>query len=197
MLGAIGAKATHIVGGEIYYKIKNKTHRLYTVTMHLYVDCENGNIEAILQDSVAIIGLFDAGTRQYKGKEELRRVAPNRINSSYYKCVKPPTGVCVDEYIYQKDIVIEAGSNGMILAFQRCCRNNTISNISSPESTGATYWVKVPPHAVDNNSAVFQNLPPNYVCVNAPLVVDNSAIDPDRDSLVHELYQPYVRSSRH
>ena len=188
--------ATHIVGGEIYYELKNPTHRVYTITLHLYVDCWNGNPDAIAQDEYAIIGVFDAVTNAYRGDIEVRRVGPNRINSKYYKCVVPPSGVCVDEYIYQTDQEINPGDNGVILAFQRCCRNNTISNLVNPESTGATYWVKIPPKSIQNNSAVFQNLPPNYVCVDAPLTVDHSAVDPDGDSLVYQLYQPYLGATR-
>ena len=161
----------------------------------MYVDCQNGSKEAIRSDEIGIIGVFDAATRNYITKYNVTRVGPNRINEVNYNCVKPPTGVCVDEYIYRTTQNIDPGDNGKILAFQRCCRNNSINNIIAPESTGATFWVKIPPKSTQNNSAVFKTLPPNYVCVNAPLTFDHSATDVDGDSLVYFLNQPFAGAS--
>lgn len=185
------AHATHIVGGEIYYELINPITHRYQITLHLFVDCQNGSEQAIKTDEEVFIGVFDAQSRQYKRKITIITNDSNRVNTVNYSCVRPPTGVCVDQYIYESIQTIDPGDNGVILAFQRCCRNNTITNIVSPQSTGATFWVKIPPNTINNSSAVFKTLPPNYVCVNAPLSVDHSASDPDGDSLVYSLSQPY------
>lgn len=185
------ASATHIVGGEITYKLLNPISHQYQINLSLFVDCQNGSPQAIETDKEVYIGVFDAQTRSLKRTLIVNTNANNRVNAVNYSCVRPPTGVCVDQYLYTTVQTIDPGNNGVILAFQRCCRNNTISNIVSPEATGATFWVKIPPSNIDNSSAVFKNLPPNYVCVNAPLTVDHSATDSDGDSLIYELHQPY------
>ncbi|MFY0644176.1 MAG: gliding motility-associated C-terminal domain-containing protein [Bacteroidia bacterium] len=185
------ASATHIVGGEMYYELLDADKSEYKITLRVFVDCENGSPQAIASDATAIIGVFDAGTRNYETQYSVSRTGPKRINEVNYSCVRPPSSVCVDEYVYTTIRIINPGTNGKILAFQRCCRNNTIDNIVSPQSTGATFWVKIPPSTTDNSSATFSNLPPNYVCVDAPLTFDHSATDPDGDSLVYFLNQPF------
>ena len=188
--------ATHIVGGDFYYK-QVGTNR-YEITMKLYFDCFNGMPEAIKSDEEAIISIFDGATNRLDNTFEMTRVGPVRLNKVQYKCVIPEQNVCVDQYTYVRTITLNPGANGKVLSFQRCCRNNTINNIVNPESTGSTYWVKIPGTSTVNNdnSPVFKELPPNYICTNAPLVFDHSATDSDNDSLVYELYQPFLGANR-
>lgn len=189
-------RATHIVGGDFYYDYLGSN--VYRITLKLYVDCINGRQNAIDSDREAIIGIFDAGTNQFEKQFIMTRTSPERLNKLNYECVRPPTDVCVDGYTYEKILTIDPGRDGKILAFQRCCRNNTITNILYPESTGSTYWIKIPPAnlAVGNNAARFKELPPNYLCTDAPLVFDHSAYDPDGDSLIYMLYQPYLGATQ-
>lgn len=185
------SRATHIVGGDFYYK--RISNNVYQVTLKLYIDCQNGSPEAISSDAIAIISVWDAKTSDLKDQMSFTRTGPTRLNKVNYKCLVPPQDVCVDEYVYTKTVNLNPGTDGIILAFQRCCRNNSISNLVHPESTGATYWVKIPGTntTTNNSSAVFKELPPNYLCTDAPLKFDHSAVDPDGDSLVYELYQPF------
>jgi len=193
---SVSSKATHIVGGDFYYDYLG--NNLYKITLKLYIDCINGNDQAILSDREAIIGVFDAGTNDYERSFVISRSLPTRLDKLHYECVRPPRDVCVDGYTYTQTVKLDPGDNGKILSFQRCCRNNSITNIYYPESTGSTYWIKIPPlsHAGINSAARFKELPPNYLCTDAPLVFDHSATDPDGDSLVYELYQPYLGATR-
>ena len=188
--------ATHIVGGDFYYR-QVGTNR-YEITMKLYIDCENGQPGAISSDAEAIISIFDGASNSYESKFTMNRTSPTRLNKLQYKCVIPEQGVCVDQYVYVKTITLDPGVNGKILSFQRCCRNNSINNIISPESTGSTYWVKIPGTKLVtfDNSPQFKELPPNYICVNAPLIFDHSATDSDGDSLSYELYHPYTGATK-
>jgi len=184
------------VGGDFYYKKVGVN--LYTVTLKLYMDCENGNPQAIASDAQAIISFWNAKTNAFRTYQSFSRTGPKYLDKIHYQCLIPPRDVCVAEYVYKRTIFLDPGKDGVILAFQRCCRNNSINNIVEPESTGATYWVKIPGTDVvsDNSSAIFKELPPNYLCTDAPLQFDHSATDPDGDSLIYELYKPYKGASR-
>ena len=186
-----GAFATHIVGGDFYYKhlIGNK----YSITLKMYVDCQNGNPGAILSDDTAFIAIFDAGTNDLIKRLEVKRTGPIHLSGVAYKCVANPGGVCVDQYNYVFEVDLPKRKGGYIIATQRCCRNNTIKNIKEPDGTGATYWVQIPDRDLVNidNSPVFKKFPPIYICRNIPLVFDHSATDQDGDSLSYELYQPF------
>ena len=63
----------------------------------------------------------------------------------------------------------------------------------SPLLTGATYFVRVNEAAIAraNNSPTFMSIPPIYICANEQFIFDQSAIDPDGDSLVYQLSTPF------
>jgi gliding motility-associated-like protein len=185
-----GAIAKHIVGGEFYYKKLGSNY--YQITLKIFFDCNTDNPYAIDLDKDVFIGVFDASDNSFSESFRMERGGPTRLTKKQYSCVRDP-GFCTDQYTYVKNIYLDPGKKGKILSFQRCCRNATITNINDVQSTGITLWVKIPgtDAVADDNSPVFKELPPNYLCIGAPLVFDHSALDPDGDSLVYELYQPF------
>ncbi len=198
--------ATHIVGGEIMYRYVRNTSVdvTYNVTMLLYIDCINGSREAIAQDINGYLNVFsyNRNTNIYTLYTNngsyypltFTRSGPSRVASVNYSCIKTKPNACVDKYTYALDITVPINTGGYTLSFERCCRNNTINNIVDPQSTGATYWTHIPGFSGSfrNSSPVFKSLPPNFLCTNAPLNFDHSATDADGDSLVYELYQPFL-----
>ena len=183
------AWATHIVGGEIYYTcLGNNT---YNVTLKVYRDCFNG---VAPYDNPAAVGVFDVSGNLitqidmiFPGSVTL----PNTLNSP---CFSPPTNVCVEEAIYTQTVVLPpVPPGGYFLAYQRCCRNNTILNLVNPGNVGSTYMAHIPDPslAVCNSSPRYTNFPPIYLCAGNPLNFDHSATDPDGDSLVYELCDPF------
>ena len=100
----------------------------------------------------------------------------------------------MDAYEYVKTVTLPPIKGGYYLSFQRCCRNNTIVNIINPLSTGENIWTRIndTTNIGYNSSPEFKNLPPNFLCTNAPLVFDHSATDADGDSLVYEFFHPYT-----
>ena len=189
---SLTASATHIVGGEIYYTLLNASTKNYTVSVNVFIDCENGDPNAISSDREIYISMWDAATNAYIKDFKLTRTAPQRVENTVYACIKEPSGVCVDAYNYKTNMIIDPGNNGVILAWQRCCRNRTISNIVRPEAAGFTAWTVIPPSSIINSSAYFSTVPPVYVCTNVPLQFKQPAIDPDGDSLVYELNTPFL-----
>lgn len=183
------SKATHIVGGDIGYK--HISGDLYQIYVNLYVDCKNGSGIAISDDRFIDFGVFDVNNQFIFGFD-LERSLPERVKNFNYTCVIPPENACVDYYRYEGNITIPNSQGGVYVAFQRCCRNGSITNINNPGTVGTTYYTYIPQRtSVINSTPVFKGLPPNFLCVSEPLVYDHSAIDPDGDSLVYGLMTPY------
>lgn len=184
-----GAKATHIVGGEIYYDCLGNND--YQITLKVYRDCING-IPPF--DDPASIGIFDAVTGVLI--QNLMVAAPviTPISSTIsVPCYVPSPGtVCEEEAIYTTICNLPPSNNGYLLVYQRCCRNNTIVNLVNPGNQGFTIFTKIPPPnlAVCNSSARFNYYPPIYLCQGLPFIFDHSATDPDGDSLVYSLCAP-------
>lgn len=204
------AFATHIVGGEIMYNYlgDNGSMVRYRVTMYLYIDCINGQPGAIEDDKRGYINVFSYNKflnrfTLYPNSGNYYPVAnarsgPQRVSDVNYKCIKTKPNACVDKYTYSLDISVPINDDGYTISFERCCRNNTINNIVNPMHSGATYWTHIPGHRTRsaNTSPFFNSLPPNFLCTNAPLKFDHSATDADGDSLVYELYHPYLGADR-
>lgn len=197
--------STHIVGGEIMYKYLSNTSTTvsYRVTMLLYIDCINGKQGAIDIDVDGYLNVYSYNKtfnsyNLYSNNGDYfpmnNRTGPSRVSDVNYKCIKNKPNACVDKYTFTKDITVPINNDGYTISFERCCRNNSISNIVNPESSGATYWTAIPGfrNNFKNSSPFFKSLPPNFLCTNAPLNFDHSATDDDGDSLVYELYQPFI-----
>jgi hypothetical protein len=61
-LGTSTLSATHIVGGEMTYQ-RTGTNT-YKIRLDLYIDCLNGNSQAIASDATAIFGIFNGNTKK-------------------------------------------------------------------------------------------------------------------------------------
>lgn len=181
--------SSHIVGGELSYECLGNDD--YLVTLKVYRDCYNGQAP---YDDPSNVFVYNINTGALVTVLPMAFPGSNQLsNNTGNPCLIVPPNICVEvaEFTYQVHLPPVTGGYKMI--YQRCCRNYTIVNILDPSNTGATYEATIPDPslATCNSSPYFVNFPPTLICVNVPFVFDHSAIDPDGDSLVYELCNPY------
>jgi gliding motility-associated-like protein len=186
------SKATHIVGGEMTYTCLG--NNLYEIKLTIFRDCYNG---VPWFDDPASIGVFlnEDNSLMSQSLVDLNPILNDTLNPDLgSECFVAPPNVCVHTTTYTTTVVLPYNSQGYHIVYQRCCRNNTISNLINPENVGATYSIIIGPQALleCNSSPVFNNWPPLYLCVNQPFSIDQSAVDPDGDSLVYRLCDPFT-----
>ena len=179
--------ATHIVGGELNYQYLGNYN--YRIRLVVYRDCFNGQAPF---DDPASIGVFNSSnalTRQVFISPTTQGNVPNYINSP---CLVPPTNVCYEYAEYDTVVYLPPIPGGYQLAYQRCCRNSSINNVANLPVVGATYYATIPDTSIVavNSNPQFTHLPPTFICQGASFHFDHSAIDPDGDALVYELYTP-------
>ena len=194
-LSFYAARATHIVGGEVTYKFMGSAtgDNIYKVSLTIYEDCLNGSPSAIAADNPAYIAVFAGSTQLLLDSANFAssvQVPANFTNA----CVSNIPPVCLLKKTFNFTFALPPNSIGYTIGYQRCCRNAAIQNIVQPANFGATYFCTIPPVSVtdSNNSAVFTNFPPQIICVNTPLLYNNSATDADGDSLSYELCSSYT-----
>jgi gliding motility-associated-like protein len=184
------ARATHIVGGEMYYEYLGNNY--YRIMLIIYRDCFYGVPPF---DPVASIGIFTGTNQLYT---ELcvpvspdSSLLPSTINSP---CFVPPVNICYRKGYYTTTVYLPPNQTGYQLAYQRCCRNHTIINIQNPDDVGITVYASIPPVSQlgYNSNPVFNALPPPFLCLGVPFTFDHSATDADGDSLVYSLCTPLV-----
>jgi gliding motility-associated-like protein len=189
-------QAAHIIGGEITYECLGGDNYLFT--MKIYRDCDGQGAEfdgAPGSPFPATVTLFQGNSNTplsilQLGAPIITEIEPDISNP----CLIVPPGVCVEEGIYTFQGSLPDSPESYHITYQRCCRNNTITNIIDPGNVGATYTMELLPEAqnVCNSSPTFNNFPPIVICAGEPIDFDFSASDPDGDELVYSLCAPFV-----
>jgi gliding motility-associated-like protein len=189
----------HIIGGEITYEYVSAgtaaNTKKYRFTMKIYRDCNSGGANFDDPAAFAIYG----GTQS----SNLLISSFNVSDFDFQKlipepppCVTKLPEVCVEQatYSFIKDLptVDGAANYSYYIVYQRCCRNNTISNILAPGDTGATFMVELTAKAMslNNSSPTYNEFPPIIICNSLPLVFNHAATDADGDQLLYSLCSP-------
>lgn len=183
-------QATHIIGGEVNYTCLGDEQ--YEVELTVYRDCFFGAANAFFDDP-ASIGIFDANGNLL---DELRLPFLNNDTLTPIlsdSCLFVPDNVCVHTASYRGQVHLPFAVGGYTMVYQRCCRNETITNIIDPLNTGATFTAEISETSLQecNSGPKFREFPPLFICVNEPINWDHSAIDAEGDSLVYSLCAPF------
>lgn len=197
MLLSCAMQATHIVGGETYYDYLGGNN--YRIVMKVYRDCINGvpNFDGLPNNDGSItpctINIFDAQgvlIETIISTPAPKTPVPGNINNP---CITPPTDICYEEAVYTEIVNLPPKIGGYTIVYKRCCRNNSILNLISPGSSGATYWEHIPgpETALVNSSPRFNDFPPIYICNGLPIEFNHGATDPDGDELVYSICSAY------
>lgn len=206
LLFATNAHAAHIIGGVITYYCLGYTNndpstqsRTYHFNMKIYRDCQGngaGFDSAFDGAYAASVTIYKAGSSTPISVFELDppEINPVDLNPGN-ACVVVPPNVCVEqgEYIFPF-INLPIINESYFITYQRCCRNNTITNIFNPGASGATYTIELTAaaQAVGNSSPVFNNFPPPVLCAGEPFTVNHTATDADGDLLIYEFCTPFL-----
>jgi len=131
------ARATHIVGGEM--ELVHNTGDSYTLLVNLYFDAANGNATALDADLTASI--FDKSNNSRMANVLLPLTSNTFVNYTNPACAKP--NLSTRKLVYSKLINLPASiyssPQGYYVAVERCCRNNSISNILDPGNAAQAF----------------------------------------------------------
>lgn len=192
------ALATHIVGGEItMLYVPNQPNYNYVMSLNLYFDAINGNPAAEDPDVTLFI---------FRKKDNIRVtsfVMPMSANSPIrYKnpdCLNQG-GLQTRRIEYSLPVYFNPDAYtdpaGYYVVWERCCRNNIITNIVASGSAAMTFYMEFPALKADgklnlNSSPQYVPVQGDYICRNSTFQFDFSATDPDGDSLRYSLVTPY------
>ena len=180
----LSALASHIVGAELYYDYLGVNN--YQITLRLYRNCSAGCDTCAQYGNPEYVQIFDSAGN-YIGNIAMPEPTPTSIPSGITNpCLTPDPNICIQQAFYTGTYNFPPIPGGYTLVYQRCCRNAAIQSI--PTNTGATYVAHIANDRVATNSSPrFSQLPPLFICANSYLQFDNSATDPDGDSLSYSL----------
>ncbi len=187
----------HIIGGEAIYKCKGLnaagTKVTFEITFTLYRDSKGNGANFENRFS---FGVYKYDGSKYTHFRTISNVAISDVKNidiqNNNPCIIVPLNVGVQKGTYKFDITLDVINETYYIAYQRCCRNNSILNLVNASETGAAIATEITPEAqrTCNNSPTFEEFPPALLCVNRPVSYDHSAVDIDGDSLVYEFAAP-------
>jgi gliding motility-associated-like protein len=176
--------ATHFMGFDLTYSCIGPNQ--YRVQLKTYRDC-NG-IDAPASQTIS----YSSASCGVSGSVSLSSVSVTDITP----LCPSETSVCaggggqygVELHIYEGVVTLAPGCNDWVLSTSSCCRNNAITNLSSPGSN-SIYVQTTIDNTVSpcNSSPQFASDPTLFTCVNQPVNYQQLAFDPDGDSLVYSL----------
>jgi hypothetical protein len=197
---ALPAMGTHIVGGE--FEIRHLDNYQYRVYLNIYFDVVNGDPTA--QDATADVRIFRK--RDNARMRDLELYLVDDLPVSYTQPACTNDKVITKKLIYRSAIItlspdLYNDPDGYYIAWQRCCRNYSISNIYSlpPDINrnfaGQTFYLEFP--SVTRDGMPFVNSTPrlfpplsDYACPDRPYYADFAGFDDDGDSLAYSLVEP-------
>lgn len=203
--------ATHIVGGVIYYQYLGGNQ--YKLIFEIYKDCSpsvkigfDGECDP-RTDPTCQLPLFYYSVFKGNNNENIANYPQGQDNNGLLllrsENIRPiivnpcltTDNTCVVKGTYETTITLPTNSDGYTIQYQRCCRNNGISNIQNQPGTndkpGITLRTYIPPlNSYKNNSAQFKSFPPIFICAGQRFYFDHSATDADGDVLRYSLTTP-------
>lgn len=187
---AYQTRATHIVGADLYYTCLG--NHLYEITLKMYRDCQRG--EAPYDRPIYLFIFQNSNPQNYTIYEVYPDTLP--VNISWQGCLPTPPSLCVSEGTYKLRVYLQPRIKGYDIAWARCCRNSAITNLVNPLERGISYLASIPGVEILNQNSCnsmpyFINRPSSFICTNQEYYFDHSAIDPDGDSLIYEISNPY------
>lgn len=201
VLGFYTAKATHIAGGELYYRYIGpgtaaNTAR-YEITMRLLREC-NSVGQPLISETVNI-GIYNATTLQLNTTLNLPRTFDNPIPTiqntpGANACLSTAINICYQVGIFRSTIDLPINADGYVLSWTRYSRMNLINGINP---LGAVYVTKIPGtnqigSMGTNSSPKFYDDDTAVVCFSSRFSLNFGAIDPDGDSLSYEFCDAFT-----
>lgn len=186
-------RASHLAVGEMTYK--HLGNDLYEITLTLYRDCRlpsqgGGNPAAIMGDDPAYISIY-RGTQFYQADSVFSTNQQTYSLSGDY-CYKEAPNTCISQLTFVFTKQLPASSEPYTILNERCCMNEEIANILSPDLRGNHFMCIIPPSNLGkNSSAVFKKATNLFLCRGKAVKIDHSATDADGDSLSYSLCEAW------
>lgn len=189
-------KASHIIGGDIAYECVSmdfdNRSTIFKIHVQMYRDSDGGGAQF---DNFAHFGVYLGSDQDWELFKSPILVSPDTtydIRVEEDPCITLPPNIGVQAATYTFELTIFWSDKNYKIAYQRCCRNASITNIRNPSGTGAVFEIEITPEAQRscNNSPFFNSVPPVIICANFPSIIDLSANDAEGDELVYEFCTP-------
>lgn len=204
--------ATHLIGGNFTYTRVGPDptvpgNVLYDLVLEAYMDTNSqfwdpdpANPGGFPEDSI-LIGIMEGAFDAPGGADFVANIFLPIVDSNLVEPNLPPicdttnflSGVGVYITRYQRRVSLGPTAEGYWVIYDRCCRQPGIVNLNAPsDDQGFSYNTWIPPTNTVNSNPIFGDTLLSFICRGDTNFITNNITDPDGDSLVFSLAEPYV-----
>ncbi len=175
--------ASHAYGASIAV-VKTALPDEYLLRLHFYRDCSG--IAALPSVDVCYVST----TLAVMNSINLSFISSNVITNTAcypqlgFNCAN---GLGAEEYIYEGLVMLPPAEDWWF-SYSECCRSSSVTNVTN----GSSYEIQVEATLdnlsfPDNSTPDFTSIITPFVCINVPIILNNSVTEPDGDSIVYSL----------
>lgn len=191
-------QASHIIGGSLTMTQLDKKPGKYRITLNLLVNVDHfelGEAQKLLLETNYV--------RVIRKSDDIYLPVPicnfEKFEDLIYDnpACEHANGLHIREYRYvaevQWDINNFDDEGGYYLAYERCCRDKLLKNISKPDETGMVIYLDFPSlkKYPQYSSPDFPVLNGDFICKGKPFKFDFGAKDADGDELRYSIVTPW------
>lgn len=194
LLGTQDAMASHTAGGSITYDYIGDSTGVpyqYCITLVLYRREQGIGLGTTQPISISssCFGTQNVTLTQPPGIPQgvTPRGDTNCIDQSDpgYNTAK------IEEYIYTGCVTLPGKCSDYVFSWELCCRNSNITNLVGASGYELYLESKLNNTLGPNDSPYFLNPGAKFFCVGQPFTWSQAATEPDQDSMVFTLAQPW------
>lgn len=201
-----GAKATHVMGGDLTYRHLHDS--TYELTFLIYRDCAFGNAQ--IDDDITYWVYYKSNKNVFINNRtvDLYNNTTESVDPEAPNCVTP-SGLCIESGKYIDTVVLGSDPKGYIVTWYRLERNHAIDNLKRCQSSssntncngsfnctnrrnpfGMVWTAEIPSWKFKNSSPQFLSVPVPYFCTGVNNSFNHVVFDPDGDSLSFKIVTP-------
>ncbi len=195
---SLESRANHIIGGDVSMRAIGTTPGLFTLSLNQYWDATKTSVGN--QDPTVTLLVYRKNNPVLIERLTLllREVVPLTFGNAACASLRQLSFTQGRYYAdYQFDTRLYTDPGGYYMVWERCCRNDALTNVDSFIANGVAmaFYFEFP--AMLKNGTDFYNSSPNfrlpngdYICLNKSFTFDAGATDTDGDQLRYSLVTP-------
>lgn len=194
------SNATHLLGGHIQYSYVRTEglYQVYDITLTLYRDCtKDGTDEEVPFDQDMLLCVFNAD-KSLNSSIVMPKTFEGSVSLQNPGMCEAAGTFCMKKAFYRKTIKLRDSADGYYLISERCCRGyykNIIRDANNNPFQGFSLMAFIPPSHLKNKSPYYNKSHQIQLCEGDTIYWDQTAIDPDNDSLSYKMTRPFLGAS--
>ncbi|GAB4034074.1 T9SS type B sorting domain-containing protein [Spirosoma jeollabukense] len=198
LLLSLGVRATHIIGGDMSMQAVGATPGLFKLQLNQYWDETKTN--TVNRDLLVKVLIYRKNNPILVERVEIpfQEMLPLTFDNTACATLRQLSFTQARYYItHQFDPQKYTDPGGYYIVWERCCRNDALTNVNTSTTAGAAmvFYLEFPP--MQKNGTRFVNSAPDfrlpngsYICINKPFTFNVDAVDADGDQLRYSLVTP-------